>query len=58
MGKSHTGVFPISLTQENCQNSKTSENTDMKLELVTKLDKRNITTSKKFDSGVRSENFD
>ena len=30
----------------------------MKLELVTKLDKRNITTSKKFDSGVRSENFD
>ena len=30
----------------------------MKLEPVTKLDKRNKTTSKKFDDDVMSENYD
>ena len=30
----------------------------MKLGLVSKLDKRNITTSKKFDDDAKSESFD
>ena len=35
-----------SLIKENCHNSKTSDDIDMKLGPVTKLDKRNKTTSK------------
>ena len=52
LGKTQTGVFPISgflvnqsLIKENCHNSRTSD--DMKLGPVTKLNKRNKTTSKK-----------
>ena len=54
-------IFRISgqsLIKENCHNSKTSDDVDMKLGLVTKLDKRNKTTSKKFDFDVMSENCD
>ena len=47
-----------SLTKENCHNSRTSDDIDMKLGPVTKLDKRNKTTSKKFDVDVMSENCD
>ena len=47
-----------SLIKENCHNSRTSDDIDMKLGPVTKLDKRNKTTSKKFDDDVMSENCD
>ena len=47
-----------SLIKENCYNSRTSDDIDMKLGPVTKLDKRNKTTSKKFDVDVMSENCD
>ena len=36
-----------SLIKENCHNSRTSDNVEMKLRPVTKLDRRNKTTSKK-----------
>ena len=51
LGKTQTGVFPISrsLIKQNCHNSRTSDDTDMKLGPVTKVDKRNKTTSKKND---------
>ena len=48
LGKTQTGVFPISgqsLIKENCHNSRTSDDIGMKLGPVTKLDKRNRTTS-------------
>ena len=44
LGKTQTGVFPISgqtLIKINCHNSRTSDDIDMKLEPITKLDKRN-----------------
>ena len=47
-----------SLIKENCHNSRTSDDIDMKLGPVTKLDKRNKTTSKQFDYNVTSENCD
>ena len=43
---------------QNCHNSRTSDDRDMKLGPVTKLDKRNKTTSKKFDIDVMLENCD
>ena len=47
-----------SLTKENCHNSRTSDDIDMNLGPVTKLDKRDKTTSKKFNVDVISENCD
>ena len=47
-----------SLIKRNCQNSRTSDNIDLKLVPVTKLDKRNKTTLKKFDDDAISENYD
>ena len=47
-----------SLIKENCHNSRTSDDIDMKLGPVTKLDKRNKTTSKQFDDNITSENCD
>ena len=47
-----------SLVKRNCHNSRTSDDIDMKLGPVTKLDKRNKTTSKKIDDDVMSENCD
>ena len=35
------------ILKENCRNSRTSNGIDMKLGLVTKLDKRNMATSKR-----------
>ena len=52
LGKTQTGVFPIS------GNSRTSDDMDMKLRPLTRLDKRNKTTSKKFDVDVMSTNYD
>ena len=43
-----------SLIKENCHNSRTNDDTDMKLGPVTKLDKRNKTTSKKKDDDIMS----
>ena len=41
-----------SLKSKNCDNSKTRNDIDMKLEPVTIFGKRNATTSKKFDDDV------
>ena len=41
-----------------CQNSRTSDDIDMKLWPVPKIDKRSKKTSKKSDDGVISENCD
>ena len=43
------------LVKENCDNTRTSDDIDMKLEPVTKLDKKNKTTSKNIDVDVMSE---
>ena len=47
-----------SLIKENYHISRTSDDIDMKLAPVTKLDKRNKTVSKKFDGGIISANCD
>ena len=51
LGKTQAAKFLIFgfLVKENCHNSKTNDGIDMKLGPVTKLDKRNKTSSKKFD---------
>ena len=45
-----------SLIKENCHNSRTSDDIDMKFGPVTKRDTRNKITSKKFDDDVVSAN--
>ena len=63
-GKTQTRVFPISsflvkfFIDKSCRKSTTSDDVDMKLGPGTKLDKRNTTTSKEFDSNVLSTNYD
>ena len=57
-GISDFQIFGLSHMKGNCHNSRTSDDIDMKLEPVTKIDKRNKTTSKKFDDEVISENCD
>ena len=57
------GIFDFrisgqSLIKENCHSSGASYDIDMKLGPVTKLDKKNKATSKKFDDDFMSENFD
>ena len=47
-----------SLSKVNCHNSRTSNDVDKKLGSVTKIDKRNKTTSKKFDNVVMSAKCD
>ena len=47
-----------SLIKESCHNSRVSDHIDMKLGPVTKPDKRNKATSKKFDVEVMSKNCD
>ena len=60
-GKTQTGVFRFpdfwSIPYKK-KLSRTSDNTDMKLGLVTKRNKKNKATSKKFDNDVMSENCD
>ena len=63
LDKTQTGIsdFRISgqsLIKENCYNARTIDDIDMKLRPVTKRDKRNKTTSKKFDDDVMSGNSD
>ena len=66
LNKTQTGVFPISgflvsgqfLIKENRHNSRTNDDIDMKLAPVTRVDKRNKTTSKKFDDDGMSRNCD
>ena len=60
---SHEGIsdFQISgqsLIKTNCHNSRTSDDIEMNLGPVTKLDKRNKATQKKFSDYVMSANFD
>ena len=61
IGNSDGGIsdFQISgqsLTKENCHNSRTSDDTDIKLGPVTKLDKKNKIKSKTFDNDAMSKN--
>ena len=46
------------LIKENCHNSRTSNDIDMKLGPVTKFDKRNMATSKNFGDDVMSGKCD
>ena len=46
-----------SLIKENCHNSRTNNDIDMKLGPVTKIEKGNKTTSKKLDDDVMPETF-
>ena len=53
--------FPISgqsLIKENCHNSRTSDDIDIKLGPVAKLDKRNKATSRKLEDDLMSSNSD
>ena len=54
----HFQISGQSLIKENCYNSRTTDDIDIKLRPVTKIDKRNKTTSKKFNDDVMSENCD
>ena len=65
-GKTQTGVFPISgflfsisykRKSSQLQNSRTSDDINMKLGSVTKLDKRNKNPLRKSDDDVISENY-
>ena len=47
-----------SLLKGNCHNSRTSDDIEMKLKLVTKLDKRTKKKSNKIDDDVMSEHCD
>ena len=61
LGQTQVGVFPISSQshiKESCHDSRTSHDIDMELRPVTKLDKKNKTTSKKIDDDVMSVNCD
>ena len=58
VGISDPQISGQSLIKENCNNSRTSDDINMKLGPVTKRDKRNKTTSKKFDNDAMSENCD
>ena len=47
-----------SLIKENCYNSRTSDDIEMKLRPVTKRDNRNKTRSKRFDNDFMSKKCD
>ena len=57
-GISDFRISDQSLVKENYQNSRTGNGIDMKIGPVTKLDKRNKTTPKKFEGGVMSDYCD
>ena len=57
-GISNFQISGQSLIKENCHNSRTSDDIDMKLGPVTKVDKRDKSMSKKFDDDVMSKNCD
>ena len=51
-------MYSQSPVNENCHNSRTSNDIGMKREAVTKLDKRNNPMSNKFDEDVMFANCD
>ena len=51
-------IFGQSFIKEDCHNSRTSNDIDMKLGLVTKLDKKITATSKNFYDDIMSVNCD
>ena len=58
---SNGGVFDIRISDQclkkvNCHNSRTCDDIDMKLGPVSKLEKKNKTTSREFDDDVMSAN--
>ena len=57
-GISNFGISGQSLINKNCHNSRTSNHIDMKLGPLTKLNKRNTTTSKKLRNDVTLINCD
>ena len=57
-GISNFGISDQSLINKNCHNSRTSNHIDMKLGPLTKLNKRNTTTSKKLCNDVTLINCD
>ena len=57
-GISNFGISGQSLINKNCHNSRTSNHIDMKLGPVTKLNKRNTTTSKRLHNDVILINCD
>ena len=57
-GISNFYISGLYLIKGNCHKSSTSNDVDIKLVPVTKLDKRNKTRPKKFDDDVMSENCD
>ena len=57
-GISDFQVSGQSLLKGNCHNSRTSDDTNLKLGPVTTFDKRNKTKSMRFDVDVMSENRD
>ena len=57
-GISNFQISGQSLIKENYCNSRISDDIDIKLGPVTKFDKRNKKSSKKFDDGVMSANCD
>ena len=56
-GISNFRISGQSLINRNCHNSRTSDDIDMELGSVTKIDKRNKPTSKKFNDEVMTENY-
>ena len=61
LGTTQLRLFPISdqlLLNKSCHISRTSNDIDIKLGSVTKLDKRNTKMLKRFDDDVMSEYFD
>ena len=58
MGISDFRISGQFLNKKNCHNSRTSDYIDIKLGPITKIDKKNKKTSKKFDVDVMSENYD
>ena len=58
MGISDFRISGQFLNKKNCHNSRTRDYIDIKLGPITKIDKKNKKTSKKFDVDVMSENYD
>ena len=55
---SHFQISDQSMMKENCHNSRTSNDIDMELGPVTKIDKRNTVILKKFDNDLILANCD
>ena len=51
-------IYGQPLIEENCHNSRTIDDIDMKRGSVTKFDKRNKTTTKNFDDDLMSGNYE